>query len=899
MIKQSSAVIFSLSLLLVVTFGTIPAFAESHDLEKQLDEIQKTYDETLAEFNIVEPQLTEAQYATLEMKLTVLNEQYDKIGKQLDDPTTPDDVIDKLYEQLDTFDAEYAKLYADLGFKYPELTEEQEKKLASLDAQYEAILVKMGDMSESDLKTTDTEPKTPTTAEFVFNWKQDASISGYEYSSHVNKPLDIEFSDKKITIPDNSYANKLQSTYGIILIDDTVKWNKDNAFALLETLKKIPQNTRDFYEPQSLPASKWVLTNDHIDDDIIITQKGLQKTVLISFDVFDNANPKFVEIDGKQGKYFSQKLHHALVQFVTDYGRDDVAVEKILKERYGVTTSVVSFEKLTEFTTTESVDSFQKFHPWELVAIINLFEEMPEGFHSIEGLNHVVRRADGMTHPLYPDAAAVSWTTDIGYIEFMDSAFTMDDTFAHRLILHEKTHFIWAKVFSDDLKSDWITLGGWQQDKSESGWSTTKTTKFVSDYAHGVNPDEDMSESLSYYITDPDKLKSRAVEKYEFIRDRIMHQSIYLSQIRSDLTFEIYNLNPDYVYPGKIIKVDIEVRGGENDDKEVTVQIELDSSKSFQGASDAYLRLFSSIGTFQDMYLEPMDVTGSILKGSIVIDKTAKNGYWYTNQIVVSDAQHNQRFEGQDDFGWKLLINNANEDLTSPKYVQDTLKLVTVKDLVKSIQTLTVSWQADDSQYIDCFARIANEALESYSMDKWGEYDEITKTCNVDYEITEYNRSGKYRVMEIFMIDLAGNEETVDFVELSKEYSITLTTTNQDIIAPYLDVNNIKIVAESKNPTSPNGETLVSITYSASDDKSGLHIVDYTVRDPQGIEHFDYHENIVFDTTPNKFNSYEIKFYLPEGSAAGTWGLVQINLVDNAHNQKSYEFTEIIHFNVE
>lgn len=400
------------------------------------------------------------------------------------------------------------------------------------------------------------------------------------------------------------------------------------------------------------------------------------------------------------------------------------------------------------------------------------------------------------------------------------------------------------------------------------------------------------------------------MEKYEFIRDRIMQGNIYLSQIRQDLTFDVYNLYPDYVYPGKITSVDIAVQGNENDDKNIIVQIGLESSNSFEGAQYAYLRLFSEIGTFEDMYLYPVDGDlGSVLRGSINIDKYAKNGFWYTNQIILTDKQGNQRFEGQSDFGWKMFINNFDEDTIQPKYVKDTLRLEKITDSTKyskPIQVLTVIWQVDENQQMDnCFTRITHENLESYSMDSWGEFDETTKTCNVNFEFTEYNRSGDYRVMYFLMNDMAGNQKSIDLTELEGEdHTITITTENSDVTTPYLDVNSINIIAESTNPQAPNGETLVNITYSAKDDKSGIGFVNYILRDPQGIEHFDYHYHknfytVFFDGTPDELITYEINLILPEGSPPGKWGLAQISLVDKANNQKSYEFTEIIHFEVE
>ena len=133
----------------------------------------------------------------------------------------------------------------------------------------------------------------------------------------------------------------------------------------------------------------------------------------------------------------------------------------------------------------------------------------------------------------------------------MERAFnTSSVLFVHRLIIHEKAHFLWAHLFDEPLKQDWTLLGGWYRNANDpDGWSTTKQTEFVSAYAHAKNPNEDMAESIAYFIVNPDKLRSRSIAKYEFVRDRIMQGNIYISRIREDLTFEVYNLYPDYVYP--------------------------------------------------------------------------------------------------------------------------------------------------------------------------------------------------------------------------------------------------------------------------------------------------------------------------------------------------------------
>ena len=97
-----------------------------------------------------------------------------------------------------------------------------------------------------------------------------------------------------------------------------------------------------------------------------------------------------------------------------------------MTDRYGVSLSPTDYASLTASTTNEDASRFQSFQPSELVSIINMFEEMPSGFHKVQGLNYLIRRVNGAEHPLYPDAPAVAWS-DSGYIEFMESAFKTFD----------------------------------------------------------------------------------------------------------------------------------------------------------------------------------------------------------------------------------------------------------------------------------------------------------------------------------------------------------------------------------------------------------------------------------------------------------------------------------------
>ena len=115
-----------------------------------------------------------------------------------------------------------------------------------------------------------------------------------------------------------------------------------------------------------------------------------------------------------------------------------------------MTTTIDDYFALTG----EQSTRFQDFQAEELVAIISLFEEMPSGYHKNEGLDYLVRRINGADNPYYPEAPAIAWDGS-GYIEFMEKAFnTVSIDYLHRLILHEKAHFLWAKIFDDELKNN-------------------------------------------------------------------------------------------------------------------------------------------------------------------------------------------------------------------------------------------------------------------------------------------------------------------------------------------------------------------------------------------------------------------------------------------------------------
>ncbi len=763
---------------------------------------------------------------------------------------------------------------------------------------------------------------------FEFHWEEDQSTAGRVYSSQVNEPFAVEFLGGDAVAADGASADQLLEDYNITLVNQGDQiWTDEHAYRLLRTMEMIPQRKQFRQMPDGdFPASRWLIVPGNIADDIRISldSDGV-RAVRVAESAFVNASPRQATVNGKRGLYHSRRLHHAAVRFVTDNGRDRQASEKILLERYGVSTRIgddADYRRLTG----EPKHRFQEFHPEEIVSIINMLEEMPVGMHSIPGLRLLVRRLDGTPNPNIPGAPAIAWTK-AGYIEFMDQAFLSNVAHMHRLILHEKAHFLWEHLFDAQLKADWTELGGWYPDpKDPDGWSTTKQTEFVSAYAHKKNPDEDMAESIAFFVLNPDKLRSRALGKYEFIRDRIMQGNFYIARIREDLTFQVYNLYPDYVFPGKIREVHIIAEGAPEEDKRVTVTIGLHTlDGDLDAASRADTRIVSENGTFVDLGLEPVDGDGpgrTVLRGSVTLSKHVKAGYWRPDQIKLLDQQGNERLEGINDFGWSLYIDNPLEDVEPPEYVPATAALTLEPGLAegREVQFIEASWEVDEApeRMAHCSAALNDDEGETYALESHGEYDSGAKRCRVRFTVPHYMPSSVYAMDFLRMSDIALNERFVYFRpgadttlaanrdreidEAARE--IQVVTRNPDLDPPELDVANIKIDGDPTRPEDPNGETLVTLKFRVRDNISGFSLANLNLRDPQGIEHFYWvyppgRDTLFPADSPSEWSTHEWSVLLPAGSAPGTWGLADMTVQDRAGNFKGHDFTEIVRFEVE
>jgi len=428
-----------------------------------------------------------------------------------------------------------------------------------------------------------------------------------------------------------------------------------------------------------------------------------------------------------------------------------------------------------------------------------------------------------------------------------------------------------------------------------------------------------------------------------------MHGTQYLARIREDLTFQVYNLFPDFNYPGKIKKVRVNVNGSPLEDKVVEIEIELETFGNPQnGANNAFLRLVSEVGTFRDMWLKPTDQQKNILKGRLNISKYASSGYWHVNQIRLIDEVGNERFENNNHFGLLTFVNSPLEDFKAPWYVNRSLSL---KDTTarftnpgsgtpdpkgEVMKALKIQWKMEEKTLIE---RVLTRFLlekpnlpeaQVYSRDVQigksqivdNSLDKAVKTATILIPIPDYYPSGYYTLSNLIMEDVArntrwvyldkdtANRQTFDPKNINTgnqrdiRDSIYIETKYPDYLAPILDVNRIRIKATPSKPEAPDGETLFEIWILAKDTShypgfaSGYMGGSFTLRDPQGKETNQpytlgfYNEFYTVNRAaqPEIFKEYYAKVLLPKGSAPGIWGVSEISISDKALNKRKYSW---------
>ena len=365
------------------------------------------------------------------------------------------------------------------------------------------------------------------------------------------------------------------------------------------------------------------------------------------------------------------------------------------------------------------------------------------------------------------------------------------------------------------------------------------------------------------------------------------------------------------------------------EDKQITIEIELHKESELDAATYASTRVFSGKDSYIDVGLRPIDASGNhvnqghILRSSpISLSRYAADGYWIADQIKITDANGNKRFSGQKDFGWQLYIDNPLADDVPPVYVPNSVQLSLADARTSNgrfYQILTVEWRILEKIGIQHVSvSINDENTKTYSLFGYGsakEYDAVNKQwiARVHLDVADHWQTGIHKVQYISMRDIAKNPQKVYFSDYTGGLSDTsvqideipasiyIQTTTPDSLPPELDLNRITVNAKPTRPEAPNGETIVDITFRAKDNISGVHIFSLYLRDPNGERHHfwgDRNPGIYFQGDPSVYQTYHKTIVLPIGSIPGTWGLAELNIQDKAKNKLRADFTEIVRFEV-
>ena len=258
-----------------------------------------------------------------------------------------------------------------------------------------------------------------------------------------------------------------------------------------------------------------------------------------------------------------------------------------------------------------------------------------------------------------------------------------------------------------------------------------------------------------------------------------------------------------------------------------------------------------------------------------------------------------------------MYVDNELEDYTPPEYSPGTLAMRTsVWKEDHTVKVIHVTWGfREDSPLNDygCFAAINDTLPETSSLQEDDHANSANDECTVNFLMPNYMPSSTYSVNFIRMQDAGLNYASVTFTgdEIGEAPAmIELVTTNPDTEPPEIDVNRIFVDATPTNPEAPNGETEVTIRFWHRDNISGLRRVEMYLRDPQGGTHHhwispDDRDELYPSGDPKDWQIHEAVIILPPGSVPGTWGIAELWIEDRARNFETYNFVEIVHFDVD
>ena len=180
-----------------------------------------------------------------------------------------------------------------------------------------------------------------TDADCDYTWEDDGSAAGHATQRYVNGPAKIVVVNDSIVVPDDFSAVKLRTEYGVVLSDSIQTWSSVDSYRLYKMFSNLPYDKYGEgkgldYETGKNIRGIFMLTGLEQDNDLTINNATSVPYATVSQSAFTHAKPQIVTIDGIRGKFFSKRLYHAIVNFITDFANNDEVLSWIARERFGV-----------------------------------------------------------------------------------------------------------------------------------------------------------------------------------------------------------------------------------------------------------------------------------------------------------------------------------------------------------------------------------------------------------------------------------------------------------------------------------------------------------------------------------------------------------------------------------
>ena len=193
-----------------------------------------------------------------------------------------------------------------------------------------------------------------------------------------------------------------------------------------------------------------------------------------------------------------------------------------------------------------------KYSKKELIALLKAVQLLPE-----ESLKSLKFGYDAKKSNYYKGNTLAN--ASINFFKLWSDTHEGDQIYT---VIHEIGHVVADLVYEEkngiissgiDASSKWAELSEWKWDKSQflSMYSATHPYyigNFVSSYAKS-NPAEDFAESFTTYILNPEVLKAKAMDKYNFIKKYIFADVEYsnllcnkgVESFENDINFDMIN----------------------------------------------------------------------------------------------------------------------------------------------------------------------------------------------------------------------------------------------------------------------------------------------------------------------------------------------------------------------